>query len=73
VTSSAEMKVKTPPTKLLDRKIWNPRPEVYLAPRAVSDESKFKIIYLAGVSKNFWTFLGSISACPLACPLLYTP
>jgi hypothetical protein len=41
VTSSAEMKVKTPPTKLLDKTIWNPRPEteIDLAPRAVSDES----------------------------------
>jgi hypothetical protein len=33
------MKVKTPPTELLDKTIWNPRPEIDLASRAVSDES----------------------------------
>ena len=37
VTSSAEMKVKAkkPPTKLPDKTIWNPRPGVDLASRAV--------------------------------------
>jgi hypothetical protein len=39
VTSGAEMKVKTPPTKLLDKTFWNPRPEIDLASRAVSGES----------------------------------
>jgi hypothetical protein len=61
VTSSAEMKVGTSPTKLLDKTFWNPRPEIDLASRAVSDESssfrlffkppKLKIFYLAGPSK----------------------
>ena len=58
MTSSAEMEVKTSITKLLDKTIWNPRPEIDLASRAVSGESspfrlffrpqKLKIFYLAG-------------------------
>jgi hypothetical protein len=28
VTSGAVMKVKTPPTKLLDKTFWNPRPGI---------------------------------------------
>ena len=35
VTSSTGMKAEASPTKLLDKKIWNPRPEIYKAPRAV--------------------------------------
>jgi hypothetical protein len=38
VPSSAKMEVKTSPTKLLDKTIWNPRPETDLASRAVSHE-----------------------------------
>jgi hypothetical protein len=44
VTSSAEMRAETSPTKLPDKTIWNPRPDIdlgsFLAPRAVSGESK---------------------------------
>jgi hypothetical protein len=37
VISSTEMEVKTTSlAKLLDKTIWNPRPEIDLAPRAVS-------------------------------------
>jgi hypothetical protein len=41
VTSGAEMKMKekTPPTKLLDETLWNPRPEIDLAPRADTHRS----------------------------------
>jgi hypothetical protein len=46
VTSSAEMKVKTPPTKLLGKTIWNPRPEIDLARWAVSDESNSFRLFL---------------------------
>ena len=43
-TSSAEMKGKTSPTKLLDKTIWNPRPMIDLASRAVSDKSKSEVL-----------------------------
>ena len=56
MTSIAEMEVKAPPAKHLDKIIWDP--EIDLAPRAVSGESnsfhfilghqKLKIFYLAG-------------------------
>jgi hypothetical protein len=46
VTSIAEMKVNTPLTRLLDKSIWNPRPEIDLALRAVSDESSSFRIFL---------------------------
>ena len=36
VTSSAEMKAKAPSAELLGNIIWNPRPEIYLASRAVT-------------------------------------
>jgi hypothetical protein len=55
------MKVKTPPTQLLDKIFWNPRPKIDPASRAVSDEPNFfrlffrppklKIFYLAGLEK----------------------
>jgi hypothetical protein len=50
VTSSAEMEVKTSPTKLLDKTIWNPHPEIDLASRAVSGESNSFRLFL--VHKN---------------------
>ena len=46
VTSSAEMEVKTPPMKLLDKTIWNPHPEIDLASRAVSGESNSFRLFL---------------------------
>jgi hypothetical protein len=46
VTSSAEMEVKTPPTKLLDKTIWNPHPEIDLASRAVSGDSNSLRLFL---------------------------
>jgi hypothetical protein len=41
MTSGAEMELKASPTKLLDKTIWNYRPEIdlALAPRAFNDES----------------------------------
>ena len=46
VTSSAEMEVKTSPTKLLDKTIWNPHPEIDLASWAVSGESNSFRLFL---------------------------
>ena len=53
-TSSAEMKGVASPTKLLDKAIWNPRPVIDLAPRAVPDKSKSLYLFLGHREWKKW-------------------